>query len=208
MGGEDSNGRWKIWGGRAIKAVAVLIAFSMLYVIVTFVQVWTSTDGDSPATANAIVVLGAAQYDGRPSPVLQSRLDRAMELYDEGYADTIVTTGSSQEGDRFTEAYAGFEYLRREGVPEDALEVVVDGADTYEQLAATKTLLAEHEDPSVLIVSDPYHSMRVGQIAGEVGLDALVVPTDGSSPIGSLMRETAAVSIGRLLGYRRLSNLG
>ena len=140
--------------------------------------------------------------------MLTSRLDKALELYEQGYAETIVTTGSSQEGDRFTEAYAGFEYLRAQGVPEEALEVVVDGADTYEQLAATATLLGDRQDPSVLIVSDPYHSMRAAQIAGEVGLDGRVVPTDGSSSFGALMRETAAVSIGRLLGYRRLSNLG
>jgi vancomycin permeability regulator SanA len=208
MGGEGSKERRRNWGVRLLKVALVVAAFAIAYVVITFVQVWTSTDGEEPVAADAVVVLGAAQYDGRPSPVLAKRLDRALELYEDGYADTVITTGSRQEGDRFTEGYAGFEYLRGLGVEESSIEVVVDGDNTYEQLAATANLLSDLEDPSVLIVTDPYHSMRVGQIAGEVGLAARVVTTDGSSPIASLMRETAAVSIGRVLGYRRLSNLG
>ncbi len=205
MNDEHTGRRWLRIALRALFALGALV---LLYVVVTFVQVWTSADGDQPMSADAIVVLGAAQYDGRPSPVLQRRLDLAATLWSEGYADHVVTTGSSQAGDRFTEGYAGFEYLLSEGIPEDQLQVVVDGADTYEQLAATRRLLGDIDDPSVLIVTDPYHALRSRQIASEVGLDARVVTTDGSSSVTSLARETAAVSIGRLLGYRRLSNLG
>jgi len=151
-------------------------------------------------------VLGAAQYDGEPSPVLASRLDHAYALWDAGVADMVVTTGSNQPGDRFTEGYASYEYLLVEGIPDAELLVVTDGASSYEQLAATARQLRERDMSSVVLVSDPYHALRLRQIADQVGLDAVVSSTDGGSSIRQLLRETAAVSLGRILGYRRVDN--
>ena len=105
-----------------------------------------------------------------------------------------------------TEGFAGFEYLRYAGMPEDALLVVTDGASTWEQLAATARQLRRLELATVLLVSDPYHSLRLLQIAGEVGLEAEVSSTDGRTSLRNLVRETAAVSLGRVLGYRRVDN--
>ena len=161
---------------------------------------------DDRGPADAIVVLGAAQYDGEPSPVLAGRLDHAEELWREGLAPIVVTTGSNLPGDRFTEGYAGYEYLRFAGIPDDALLVITDGASTWEQLAATARQLRLRDLDSVILVSDPYHSLRLTQIADEVGLYATVSSTDGSSSIRQLLRETAAVSLGRILGYRRVDN--
>ena len=96
--------------------VAALIVVG--YVFLTFLQVLHASGEDSREAADAIVVLGAAQYDGEPSPVLASRLDHAYELWETGVADIVVTTGSNRPGDRFTEGYAGFEYLRFAGIPE------------------------------------------------------------------------------------------
>ena len=90
----------------------------------------------------------------------------------------IVTTGSNQEGDRFTEGFAGFDYLRNQGVPEAALLVVVDGSDTWEQFTATAAVLRARDMSSVLVVSDSYHSYRAERIADDVGLEAYVSPTD------------------------------
>lgn len=194
--------RWRWVLLRAVGAVAVL---SVLYVAITFVQVWQAAGRDDVRAADAIVVLGAAQYDGRPSPVLAGRLDRALELYEAGWADIVVTTGSNQEGDRFTEGYTGLTYLLERGVPDEAILVVTDGSDTYESLQATARVLAERDLTEVLLVSDPYHSLRLAHTASELGLDAGITPTDSSASFRSLVRETGAVAIGRVVGYRRLA---
>ncbi len=184
-----------------------LTLLGIVYVGVTFIQVWRTSMADEARPVDAIVVLGAAQYDGRPSPVLEARLQHALDLWEQGLADVIVTTGSNQEGDRFTEGFAGYEYLRNRGVPDDRLLVVVDGSDTWEQFTATAAVLRERDRSSVLIVSDPYHSYRAERIADDVGLEAYASPTDTGSSFRQLARETAAVSVGRLIGFRRVSNL-
>lgn len=176
------------------------------YVGITFIQVLVASGRDQRESVDAIVVLGAAQYDGAPSPVLAGRLDHAYQLWSDGVAPLVVTTGSNQEGDRFTEGYAGFEYLRFEGIPEDDLLVITDGSSTWEQLAATARQLRARDFDSVVLVSDPYHTLRLTQIASEVGLSATVSSTDGSASLRQLVRETAAVSLGRILGYRRVDN--
>lgn len=193
----------RLWSRRV---VVIVVGLGALYVGVTFVQVLVASGVDDRDTADAIVVLGAAQYDGEPSPVLAGRLDHAERLWRAGVAPIIVTTGSNLPGDRFTEGYAGYEYLRFAGIPDDALLVITDGASTWEQLAATARQLRLRDLDSVTLVSDPYHALRLTQIADEVGLEASVSSTDGSLSIRQLARETAAVSLGRILGYRRVDH--
>lgn len=189
---------------RRLFVVAGLVVFG--YVFLTFLQVLQASGEDSRDSADAIVVLGAAQYDGEPSPVLASRLDHAYELWAAGVADVVVTTGSNRPGDRFTEGYAGFEYLRFAGIPEADILVVTDGDSSWQQLAATARVLRNEDLDSVILVSDPYHALRLRQIADQVGLSASVSSTGGGSSIRQLLRETAAVSLGRILGYRRVDN--
>lgn len=174
------------------------------YVALTFFQVLLSSGQDDRDPTGAVIVLGAAQYDGEPSPVLARRLDHAYELWEDGVAPLVVTTGSNQPGDRVTEGFAGFEYLRFAGIPEDELLVITDGDSTYEQLAATARQLQPLGIDDVVLVSDPYHALRLRQIADQVGLDAAVSSTDGGASFRQLLRETAAVSLGRVLGYRRV----
>lgn len=176
------------------------------YVAVIAVQVWSSARQDQREQVDAIVVLGAAQYDGTPSPALQGRLDRALELYQEGLAPQIVLTGSKQEGDRFTEAFAGYRYLTEQGVPESALTIVDDGASTYESLAAARRVLREQGADRVLLVSDSYHNRRLQGIARELGMEPYVAPTDGTPTVGQLVGETGRVAVGEIIGYRRLFN--
>jgi vancomycin permeability regulator SanA len=190
---------------RSVFAVALL---GVLYVAVTFVQVWMASRDDQARPVDAIVVLGAAQYDGRPSPVLEARLDTALGLYDRGFAPVIITTGSNQEGDRFTQGFTGFTYLRNRGVPETDLRIVVDGTNTFEELSATANVMREEGlGDDVLLVSDPYHALRAVEVAREVGLQPWFSPTDLDSSFRQLVRETAGVSVGRLVGFRRVSNL-
>ena len=191
---------------RSPRTLLIIAALGVAYIGFNFLSVLVASGADDRDQVDAIVVLGAAQYDGDPSPVFAGRLDHAFELWSEGVAPMIVTTGSNQEGDRFTEGFAGFEYLRFAGVPEDDLLVITDGSSTWEQLAATARQLRQRGLESVVLVSDPYHALRLTQIADEVGLDASVSSTDGSTSVRNLARETAAVSLGRVLGYRRVDN--
>lgn len=188
--------------------VAVL---ALVYLFVTFIQVWQATTDDSHEPAQAIVVLGAAQYDGRPSPVLEARLAHAVELYEADVASTIVVTGGKQPGDRFTEARAGYTYLREMGVPEDVILREEQGDNTWSQLAAATVLLRDRGIDDVVLVSDDYHAYRLDRIAHELGLQAQVSPIDpGLSARGrvqAMARETAAVAVGRIIGFRRLVNL-
>lgn len=201
--------------GRALRLgarTAVLLgALALMYLVVTFVQVWQATTDDSHEPAQAIIVLGAAQYDGRPSPVLEARLAHAVELYEEGVAPTIVVTGGKQPGDRFTEARAGYTYLREQGIPEEAILREEQGDNTWSQLAAATVLLARRGIDDAVLVSDDYHAYRLDRIAHELGLTAQVSPIDpGLSTRGrvqAMVRETAAVAVGRVIGFRRLVNL-
>lgn len=186
----------------------VLVVVTVLYGVVTFGQVYRSSRTDGATTADAVIVLGAAQYNGRPSPVLQQRLDHALELYEADLAPTIVLTGGRQEGDRFTEATAGYNYLREQGVPDEALLKEVDGTSTWESLSASARFLIARDMTKVVLVTDGYHAMRVGSIADDLGLDAAVSPVDGllsrASELQHLARETIAVGLGRVIGYDRL----
>lgn len=195
------------------RVVGLVVLAIVIYVVVTFVQVvQAANDEGAVGSAEAIVVLGAAQYDGRPSPVLQARLDHAAGLYEQGVAPVVVVTGGRQPGDRVTEAQASFGYLRAAGVPEGALLREVQGASTYESLAATARILRDEDITDVVLVSSPYHALRTRLIAEEVGLDAQastadVESDDISGMIGNYARETVAVAAGRIVGYRRLGGL-
>jgi uncharacterized SAM-binding protein YcdF (DUF218 family) len=121
---------------------------------------------------------------------------------------SVIVTGGKQDGDRFTEAFSGYDYLRNAGAPEDDLFLEVDGANTYDQLSASRLIMDNQDFESALLVSDPYHSTRLLAIAAEVGLPSVgVAPTDTSTSITALVRETGAVSVGRIIGFRRLGNL-
>ena len=207
--GLGAGPRWLRIGWRVALGVVLVLA---LYVGGTFFQVWQAARRDQAQTAGAIVVMGAAQYNGDPSPVYEARLQHGLDLYEEGLSSTVVVTGGRQEGDEFSEAQAGEMWLVERGVPESALLLEVDGRNSWESLAASARFLREDGIEDVIIVSDAYHSKRLEEIASEVGLEAHVSPADESPVSGlgelrAMVRETAAVSVGRFLGYRRLMNL-
>ena len=189
-----------------LKLVGAVVGLLVLYLVVTFGQVWWASRQDTQASASAIVVMGAAQYNGQPSPVLRARLDHAAELYKAGRADMIIVTGGKKPGDRVTQGVAGYDYLRSHGIPAEAIKAEVEGTNSYEELSAAALIVDQAgAAPEVLLVSDPYHAMRISQIAEQVGLTPHVSPAHTSSSLRSLLRETAAVSVGRIVGYRRLS---
>jgi uncharacterized SAM-binding protein YcdF (DUF218 family) len=189
--------------------LAVLVAFVLVaYLMFTFVQVWLASRRDEARSADAIVVLGAAQFNGVPSDILRARLDHAYDLYERDLAPVIVVTGGKQPGDRFTEATASADYLLTKGVPDEDILREVDGTNSFESLAAAAGFLKERDMTTVLLVSDPFHSFRIDAISDELGLDGHTSPTRSSPIVGAsaarhLLRETAAVAVGRIIGFRR-----
>jgi len=188
--------------------VGVFFALVIFYLTFTFTQVWLASRGDDRAPSGAIVVLGAAQWNGKPSPVLKARLDHAAELYRAGVAKTIIVTGGKQAGDRVGEGRAGYDYLKSVGIAESALKIEVDGSNTYDELSSAVQIVDQAKlGRSVTIVSSPYHAFRADAIAEEVGLQPHFSPASDESSLASLARETGGAALGRLISYRRLSNL-
>lgn len=201
--------------GRALRIGArlllLVVVLGTAYVAITFVQVWRAMDADSHDPAEAIVVLGAAQYDGTPSPRLRARLDHAFDLHQQGVAPVVVVTGGKQPGDRFTEAAASYRHLRDLGLADEDILREEQGLNTWQQLAAVARLLRSRGLEDVVLVSDDYHAYRVDRIADELGLEAQVSPVDprlgGFERVKAMTRETAAVAVGRIIGFRRLVDL-
>jgi uncharacterized SAM-binding protein YcdF (DUF218 family) len=193
---------------RIVTWILILIA---AYLLVTAVQVWLTGRRYEPRQAGAIVVMGAAQYDGVPSPDLAARLDQAELLWRQHYATQIMVTGSKEPGDEFTEAEASRRYLVTAGVPgKDILES--GGSDSWENLSLAAPTLLARGDGTVLIVTDPFHEARSLAIASTVGLDPYPTPTRtspirGFSTVPYYAKETAGVALGRIIGYDHLSAL-
>lgn len=193
-------------------AIAVVLAAAGLYYAVSFWQVWSVGRSDQARPVDAIVVMGAAQYDGRPSPQLAARLDHVVDLWDEGLAPLVITTGGNQPGDRFTEAEASAAYLIERGVPTSAILLENSGSTTYESLESVAAMMGSRGLDSVLIATDPYHALRSRMTAEEVGLDAYTSPTPytvigGRSSLRRHATEAAGVALGRIIGFERLSGL-
>jgi len=164
------------------RAVALAVVLGAAYSGITFVQVWLAGRHDGARATQALVVLGAAQYNGRPSPVLRARLDHAADLYNRGLAPVVVVTGGRAEGDRFTESGVSATYLHRQGVPEAAILREASGRTSWESLAASARFLRDRGINEVVLVSDPFHAARIAGIAEELGLEAATSPTR-TSPI-------------------------
>ena len=163
--------------GRYLAGTALVSVLVVAGVVLHIVHVGHQ---DQRAGSDAIVVLGAAQYNGRPSAVYAARLDHAAELYRAGVAAHVVTIGGGQPGDRVTEGEAGRQYLLDAGIPASALVSVGTGNDTLVSMRAADQLLRERGWPTVVLVTDPWHAARSALIADDLGLSAQVSSaTDG-----------------------------
>lgn len=200
---------WLTWR-TGIRVALALVGLLVLYFVVTVVQVWRAAEGDNRRKSEAIIVLGAAQFDGRPSAVFRARLDHAFDLWRADVAPTIVVTGGKLPGDRFTEAGAGAEYLIGRGVPDANLLRETTSRSSWESLAASARFLQTRGIDRVVLVSDPFHSLRIRLIAEELGFDAVTSPTR-TSPISGFdeffhyLTEAIRVAFGRIFGFGRLA---
>ncbi|MFJ4651737.1 YdcF family protein [Nocardia sp. NPDC088792] len=142
----------------------------------TAVRVWQVARISDYSPADAIVVLGAAQYDGTPSTVFEARLNQAYHLYTENVAPLVVTVGGKQLGDNYTEAASGKLYLENRGVPSDRILAVETGSDTLQSVEAVSKALRARSKSAVVLVSDPWHSLRTRTMARDAGLSAWTAP--------------------------------
>lgn len=192
--------------------LSVLVLAGFVYVFLNIVQVWSVGLSDSRREVDAIVVMGVAQYDGRPSPQLQARLDHVLTLWKEGVAPLVVTTGGNQPGDRFTEARASADYLIAGGIPESSISMEDIGATTLQSLQGVVEILNSRGLVSVQIVTDPYHALRSRLIAQDLGLTAYVSPTENSAVTGEaekrrMINEGLGISLAHVFGFRALDRL-
>lgn len=167
---------------RPLRWAGWLLATALLGYALLFGWVWRESRLDQRRPADAIVVLGAAQYNGRPSPVLKARLDHAIELYRLGLASVVVVTGGIGTGDRVSEASVGHRYLRSQAVPDSAIVVRPDGRTTEESIHSVAEWMHERELSRVLLVSDPFHMARLRLEARHARLEPESSPTR-TSPI-------------------------
>ncbi len=196
----------------AFKLISLVITAAGVYYIVTGVQVYLTSRRSSDGPAQAIVVMGSAQYDGVPSADLEARLVQALALWRAHAAPCFVLTGGKQPGDTYTESQSEAMWLEARGVPRAAVLAEVGGTNTYESLSQAAAVLEAHHLTTVLLVSDPFHEAEILSISSSLGLKGLPAPTrvspiQGLSEVGYYAREAAIVGVGRIIGWHRLEEL-
>ena len=192
----------------AIRIVSLLVVALVIYLAVSLVQVWLTSRQYKPHPAAAIVVMGAAQYNGVPSPDLQARLNEAVILFKKGYANLIVVTGGKEKGDLHTEAGTGATYLASQGIPSSDI-LQAGGNDTYENVADAVPLLKARNATTVLVTTDPFHEDRSMAISSSFGLTPSPTPTKtspikGWSTVPYFLKEGVGVGLGRIIGFNHL----
>lgn len=165
---------------RRILTVMVMAAFALWLISAAAVLIWSYRDEARPA--QAIVVLGAAQYAGKPSPVLKARLDHALDLWNRHLATLLILTGGTGSGDTTSEAAVGRSYVRKHGVPDSAILVESEGRTTSASMKAVAGMLEVRGLQSALLVSDPFHMLRLRILARRFGFTPYTSPTQ-TSPI-------------------------
>jgi uncharacterized SAM-binding protein YcdF (DUF218 family) len=176
-------------GSRVLAGVTITVVAAWLTSAIA-VLIWGARD--RARTSDAIVVLGAAQYVGRPSPVLRARLDHAIDLWQRGLAPTLIFTGGTGAGDTTSEAAVSRVYALRHGVPDTAILTENEGKTTRQSLAAVSSMMRARDMRSAILVSDPFHMLRLRILSGQYGVDAYTSPTQ-TSPISA--------NKGQALGY-------
>lgn len=198
---------------RAVRAILLVGLVGFLYLGLTAFEVWRIGRASGPARTDAIVVMGAAQYDGTPSPQLAARLDHAVDLWNAKVAPLIIVTGGNQPGDRFTEASASRDYLVKSGVPDEVVREEATSHSTWEAFDNLRSIVDQGVEVAdvvdIVIVTDPFHSLRSRLIAEENGFIAstsatATSPVTGSRAVSKHLKEALGVAIGRVIGFERL----
>jgi uncharacterized SAM-binding protein YcdF (DUF218 family) len=197
----------------AVKTVAAILLLVLIVLVATAGRVWWFARQDDHRRSDAIVVLGAAQFDGRPSSVFTARLVHARDLYKEKVAPRIITVGGNRAGDRFTEASAGKLWLVQHGVPASRVVTVGSGTDTLTSVKAVHTRMQAGGWSTAVVVTDPWHCLRTRAMASDQGIDVAMSPTrqgpavrQRSTEMRYVARETLAYLYYKL--FKRSSESG
>ena len=189
------------WARRLVSAVVLAV---LVVLAGTAASIWWVARQDDRRQSDAIIVLGASQFDGRPSSVFKARLQHARALYEDGVAPRVITVGGGRQGDRTTEAEAGAAFLRERGVD---VVAVPAGRNTLQSLQAAQELMEARGWEDAVVVTDPWHSLRSRTMARDVGIAAETSPTRAGPSVRTrdtqlryIARETLAYLYYRLLG--------
>lgn len=174
-----------------LRAAVVLLAAWVISL--ALVVIWAFRD--EATSADAIVVLGAAQWDGRPSPVLRARLEHAVKLWRDGHAPWLVVSGGVGAGDTTSEAVVGRRFLVQQGVPSEQVLLEAHGRTTQQSMRGIAALLRAKDMSQVLLVSDPFHMLRLDVVARSHGLEPRSSPTR-TSPISRNIPELVTYVLG------------
>lgn len=156
---------------------AALALFFILYMGGTAISIWQYGKADEKQKADAAIVLGAAAYGERVSPVFEERLNHGIWLYENGYVEKVIVTGGMGKGNEHSDAYAGKKYMIEQGVLEDAILIEEESTVTQENLENAKELMDENSYSTAIIVSDPLHMKRSMLMAKDCGIEAYSSPT-------------------------------
>jgi uncharacterized SAM-binding protein YcdF (DUF218 family) len=192
---------------RILKWLLVIVVLVAAYPAWLAFSIWRQSHRDELHPADAIVVLGAAQYNGVPSPVFKARLDHARFLYKQGFSHTVIVTGGKEPGDQFTEAQAARKYLESKGIPSDRILGQDVGRNTLESLKSVHDVAIHHDIHSLLLVSDPLHGERIKTIATDLGFHPVYASPDSyvqlnrsrATKAGELIHETASLLLYKIL---------
>jgi len=181
----------RLWWLRLL--ILALLA-SALFITVTAVEVVSTASRQELHPADAIVVFGAAEYSGHPSPVLRARLDHALDIFHDGEAPVVITTGGAGADPSFSEGGVGRDYLMRHGVPERSLIAETQGRDTSESAARVGVIMRANGLHSCIAVSDAYHVFRIRKLLEHEGIGPVyVAPRPDSRPHGAMQRVIAVL---------------
>ena len=165
---------------KIIKSIIVLIIAIIIYIIITAFSIVAYSHKDESRNCDVIIVLGAAAYNTGPSPVYRERLNHAILLYNQEFADTIIVTGGIVEGNEYSDAYIGIEYLIKNGIPSENIILEEESTITQENLENAKEIMNEEGFVTALIVSDPLHMKRAMYLCDRSGIDGYSSPTKTS----------------------------
>ena len=182
--------------GRRVAAISILLL--LIAWVGTMAAVVAAGRRDDARPAAAIVVLGAAQYVGRPSPVLRARVDHAIYLWKQGMAPHVIFTGGRGDGDTTSEAAVSRRYALHRGIPDSAIVLETVGRTTRESLRGVAALMRDQPNHDVILVSDPFHMLRLSILARRFGLNPISSPTR-TSPISQKRSETWKYVLGESL---------
>jgi uncharacterized SAM-binding protein YcdF (DUF218 family) len=178
---------------RLLKFVVLVLAALLLWFAWTCFWVVRESWQQEVHPADAIIVLGAAEYAGRPSPVLKARLDHALFLFQQGVAPVVITTGGSGEDPKYSEGGVGHDYLMHRGIPEASLIAETQGSDTAQSAERIAVIMHKNHMKTCIAVSDEYHVFRIRKLLEHEGLKVYVAPRPDSRPRSILQRMQAVM---------------